>query len=118
MLATSLFSIIIVGFSIWSFLNYGIDPKHCDGNYIQPQYILQDFISSYPHLNKRYKLFLHRDHNPDKISGFPVLFLPGNAGNYKQVRSFGAVNQRVRSWEMNRLRKEIPWMDIFAGLFS
>ncbi|KAI8903193.1 hypothetical protein EDD86DRAFT_250600 [Gorgonomyces haynaldii] len=102
--------ILLFGLSFWSHLNLGIDPKRCDGNYIQPWYLPQPFVSSNPRLQQRYSLFLSRDKlSTLKLNGLPVLFIPGNAGNYKQVRSFGAVAQRVKLWE-----KTVPNMDIFT----
>jgi len=35
-----------------------------------------------------------------KFTGIPVLYLPGNAGSYKQVRSFASV--ALRKWLDNR----------------
>jgi hypothetical protein len=98
--AWSVISVIILLLSINSSLYYGLDSKHCDGNLIIPSYTVQDFKSSQENLNSRYSLIRHHENNTH-IPGYPVLFLPGNAGNYKQVRTLGSVAQRIRNWNFN-----------------
>jgi PGAP1-like protein len=92
--------IAIIAISIYSSFRYQLDPKHCDGNYIQPSYSNTGFKSKNSILNKRYTLVRHSEAGIDK-SGIPVLFLAGNAGTYKQVRSLGSVCYRIWKWEFS-----------------
>ncbi|KAJ3261327.1 GPI inositol-deacylase [Boothiomyces macroporosus] len=93
-LAVTVVSVFVLLLSIYSKFNYGIDPKHCDGTYIYPGYSLLDFKSSNPALNRRYQLYKHHEAGRD-VRGIPVLFIPGNAGNYTQVKSLGSVAYRL-----------------------
>lgn len=86
----SLAACIIVILSIYSNIYYSKDPKHCDGNYIQENYNTIQLPSTIG----RFKLKRHLESNFKK-DGIPVLFLPGNAGSYMQVRSLGAVWLRL-----------------------
>lgn len=95
----SICSIIFLSLSVWSFNNYGIDSKRCNGNYIRPDYEKIPFASKSARLNERYALYLHREAGKKGFWGQPVLFLPGNAGTYRQIRSFGAVIERVWNWK-------------------
>jgi pimeloyl-ACP methyl ester carboxylesterase len=112
--ALSVLCVAYIGVSVWSFLNYGQDPKTCDGNYIIPGYFDPEFRSSQSVLNKRYSLLLHREGARKGLSGLPVLFIPGNAGNFKQIRSFGGVAHRIARWEQERLGGPNMEIDLFA----
>ncbi|KAG8926459.1 GPI inositol deacylase [Tulasnella sp. 418] len=62
-------------------------------SYMTPSYILQSsFDSSWTHLAKRYSLWLYRETGWDseEPNGMPVLFVPGNAGSSRQVRSIAS----------------------------
>ncbi|KAI8897693.1 PGAP1-like protein-domain-containing protein [Globomyces pollinis-pini] len=109
-----LLSCLLLGVSIWSFLNYGKDLKLCDGNYIRPFYQNQNLTLNSPMnearlLDKRYTLYRMKEDNKE-FYGVPILFLPGNAGNYKQIRSFGAVAYRLWIWR----NQQVPPLDIYA----
>ena len=56
-------SSVILAAAVYSALNYGIDPKHCDGNYILPSYTTTGFKSSQKNLNDRYNLVRHHENN-------------------------------------------------------
>lgn len=85
------------------------------GHYIQPVYFKQNFTHSSIKLSQRYSLYLARNNERKVIlSGFPVLFVPGNAGNYKQVRTFIPVANRIFDWERH-LKHNVERMDVFAG---
>jgi glycosylphosphatidylinositol deacylase len=100
-IAWSVLSLMVLIISIFSTLRYGKDPKHCDGNLIVPSYTKTDFQSSLHSLNKRYTLYRHHERKANGY-GIPVLFLPGNAGNFKQVRTLGAVATRIKSWNWKK----------------
>lgn len=73
----------------------------CVMTYMYPTYIP---ISTPTHLaSPKYGLFLYHegwkkidfDDHLKKLSGVPVLFIPGNGGSYKQVRSLAAESHRA-----------------------
>lgn len=67
----------------------------CNMTYMYPTYIPIPITSSGASLAK-YGLFLYHEgwktidfkEHIQKLSGIPVLFIPGNGGSYKQVRSW------------------------------
>ncbi|XP_014758561.1 uncharacterized protein LOC100832898 isoform X4 [Brachypodium distachyon] len=76
-------------------------PNGCQMTYMYPTYIpipTPKNVSS-----DRYGLFLYHegwkqidfDEHVSKLDGIPVLFIPGNAGSYKQVRSLAAESFRA-----------------------
>ncbi|KAJ3157590.1 GPI inositol deacylase [Geranomyces michiganensis] len=77
--------------SIWSFYTRGKDPLGCEMTYMWPEYIREEAFRP----TDKYSLYLYkeadgleRERDP---TGTPVLFIPGNAGSYKQARSLGSV---------------------------
>ncbi|RYP90376.1 hypothetical protein DL770_003523 [Monosporascus sp. CRB-9-2] len=66
------------------------DVKGCRMSYMRPSYIeFNDFDTEHTRFASKYSLYLYREDGisyDGKISGIPVLFIPGNAGSYKQVR--------------------------------
>lgn len=64
-------------------------------SYMRPSYArLNDFDTEHTRFASKYSLYLYReqgimDHDT-KVRGIPVLFIPGNAGSYKQVRPIAA----------------------------
>ncbi|KAK2064306.1 PGAP1-domain-containing protein [Colletotrichum caudatum] len=71
-----------------------IDAKGCRMSYMRPSYIrLRDFDTEHTRFATKYSLYLYREQGVDderKLRGIPVLFIPGNAGSYKQVRPIAA----------------------------
>ncbi|KAL2261714.1 hypothetical protein VTK26DRAFT_3536 [Humicola hyalothermophila] len=63
-------------------------------SYMRPSYIkLDEFDTEHTRLAAKYSLYLYREQGIDhdaKVRGVPVLFIPGNAGSYKQVRPIAA----------------------------
>lgn len=50
---------------------------------------------NYTHLSAKYSLYLYREQQVDKefdSSGIPVIFIPGNAGSFRQVRALAAAS--------------------------
>lgn len=99
------------------------DPKRCDGCFINPLYVRLQFQHSNPALSKRYSIFsvqlAHRRNSLQKLNGIPVIFIPGNAGNYKQARNFVSVSNRVFNWELQRHgngqeNNDVKCIDLFA----
>ncbi|KAF8028921.1 hypothetical protein BT93_E1560 [Corymbia citriodora subsp. variegata] len=73
----------------------------CDMTYMYPTYIP---ISSQKNVSSgKYRLYLYHEgwkkidfaDHLKKLNGVPVLFIPGNGGSYKQVRSLGAESDRA-----------------------
>ena len=60
----------------------GMPPNYCEMTYMNPSY------SRIP-MDSGYGLYLYREAwvQPAQPAGYPVLFIPGNAGSYQQVRS-------------------------------
>ncbi|GAV54820.1 hypothetical protein ZYGR_0AS01430 [Zygosaccharomyces rouxii] len=78
----------------------GADSPKCHSVYMYPSYARIDgFDSNFTPLAKKYHLYLYREQGLDKepmeddsiqLDGIPILFIPGNAGSFKQVRSIAA----------------------------
>ena len=104
----------------------------CEMSYMWPSYRLLAWPDS---PSTKYRVYLYResgwDHDhvgdhprraatlPDEQpSGHPVLFLPGNAGSYQQVRSIASSATRQVWAEPGRrhehMRTAVP-LDVFAG---
>ncbi|KAJ2849407.1 GPI inositol deacylase [Coemansia brasiliensis] len=70
------------------------DRPNCAMSYSRPQYIEQtEFGRSWTRYSAKYKLFLYREGGydvHDTANRIPVLFVPGNAGSHKQVRSIAS----------------------------
>ncbi|KAK7715012.1 GPI inositol deacylase [Diaporthe eres] len=96
-LLTLLVSIIGLGFLV-AILNSSatrcLDVKGCIMSYMRPAYVkLNDFDTEHTRFGGKYSLYFYRELEVDeevKLRGTPVLFIPGNAGSYKQVRPLAA----------------------------
>ncbi|RCI13759.1 hypothetical protein L249_8083 [Ophiocordyceps polyrhachis-furcata BCC 54312] len=77
-----------------SLLRHGVEPKGCRMSYMSPSYLhFSDFDTEHTRFATKYSLYLYREQgldDDDKLHGIPVLFIPGNAGSYKQVRPIAA----------------------------
>ncbi|GAM22901.1 hypothetical protein SAMD00019534_060760, partial [Acytostelium subglobosum LB1] len=101
LLAFNVITIVVFAIAIKNIF-IDIDPNTCSMTYMQPVYYLV------PTNHTRYKLYLYRE-APSvssasnaaatqqtisrlgrSLRGMPVLFIPGNSGSYKQIRSIGA----------------------------
>ncbi|KAK4099650.1 GPI inositol-deacylase [Parathielavia hyrcaniae] len=96
-LLTLLASMIGIGFLlavIHSSTTRQLDPKGCRMSYMRPSYAkLNEFDTEHTRLASKYSLYLYREQGIDhdtKVRGVPILFIPGNAGSYKQVRPIAA----------------------------
>ncbi|OTB03311.1 hypothetical protein M426DRAFT_12670 [Hypoxylon sp. CI-4A] len=74
------------------------DPKGCRMSWMSPSYAkFSDFDTEHTRFATKYSLYLYREQgfdNGPKIRGIPVLFIPGNAGSYKQIRSIASESAR------------------------
>ncbi|KAG6109834.1 hypothetical protein E4U13_005654 [Claviceps humidiphila] len=77
-----------------SLLGDPVEAKGCRMSYMRPSYVhYSEFDTEHTRFASKYKLFLYREQGIDdehKLHGIPVLFIPGNAGSYKQVRPIAA----------------------------
>ncbi|AAS53892.2 AFR521Wp [Eremothecium gossypii ATCC 10895] len=88
----------------------GSDLPQCRSVTMYPSYALvQGFDRRFSRLGRKYHLYLYReagkdngfsDDNEIHLDGIPVLFIPGNAGTYKQVRSIAAATANLYYGEM------------------
>lgn len=82
---------------IWqSFTTTQLDPKGAAMSYMASGfYAFPDFDTEHTRFATKYSLHLYKemgiDDEDDKVKGVPILFIPGNAGSYKQVRSLASV---------------------------
>lgn len=93
-ICTTIFAFIVLATITRSFLATHIDPKGCHMSRMRPGYAkCDDFDTEHTHLASKYSLYLYREGGIDedtRVKGIPVLFIPGNAGSYKQVRPIAA----------------------------
>ncbi|KAK2787842.1 GPI inositol deacylase [Onygenales sp. PD_12] len=83
---------------IHSYITRQIDPQGCNTPRMMPTYIkLLGFDTEHTRFASKYGLYLYRERTVDQytekdigLKGVPVLFLPGNAGSYKQGRSLAS----------------------------
>ncbi|KAI8391121.1 PGAP1-like protein-domain-containing protein [Radiomyces spectabilis] len=87
-------SILGITVIIDSFQHHQRDKSGCRMSYMRPYYIKQTgFDSEMTRFAGKYGLYLYREADHDYYdypTGVPVLFIPGHAGSYKQVRSLSA----------------------------
>ncbi|KKF96383.1 GPI inositol-deacylase [Ceratocystis platani] len=73
-----------------------LDAKGCRMSFMRPGYFkFDDFDTEHTRFATKYSLYLYReglidDQNRAILKGTPVIFIPGNAGSYKQVRPIAA----------------------------
>ncbi|PHH82070.1 hypothetical protein CDD83_3378 [Cordyceps sp. RAO-2017] len=77
-----------------SLLRHEVEAKGCRMSYMRPSYVhFSHFDTEHTRFATKYSLYLYREQgidDEDKLHGIPVLFIPGNAGSYKQVRPMAA----------------------------
>jgi pimeloyl-ACP methyl ester carboxylesterase len=83
---------------LWSFASVQSLPDGqvgpgCRMSWMYPSYYRIPLDSSHSTLSGKYSLYLYREQGWDLATqprGFPVLFVPGNAGSFRQVRSLAS----------------------------
>ncbi|KAF2135520.1 uncharacterized protein K452DRAFT_239236 [Aplosporella prunicola CBS 121167] len=79
---------------VQSFFTRQLDPKGCLMSRMWAAFVqYHDFDTEHTRFASKYSLYLYREGGIDedtRVKGVPVLFIPGNAGSYKQVRSLAA----------------------------
>lgn len=93
-LVTAALGIVVLSAILRSLVSHYVEPKGCRMSYMRPSYIhYSDFDTEHTRFATKYSLYLYREQGIDdesKLRGIPVLFIPGNAGSYKQVRPIAA----------------------------
>ncbi|KAJ5099350.1 hypothetical protein N7532_006351 [Penicillium argentinense] len=85
-----------------SFTERQVGGSGCGVPMMSPTFIrMLEFDTEHTRFASKYNLFLYREEGVDPytqdnigLNGVPVLFLPGNAGSYRQVRSLAAEASR------------------------
>ncbi|CEI91944.1 hypothetical protein RMCBS344292_06220 [Rhizopus microsporus] len=74
----------------------------CDMTYIYPTYIRVEHQPKTT-FSKKYTLYLYREGfiDSEELVGVPVLFIPGQAGSYKQVRSLASESSKYSHTQKN-----------------
>lgn len=83
----------------------GPDVQQCRPVWMYPSYARIDgFDTRFTRLAHKYHLYLYREQGKDKeplngneiqLDGIPVLFIPGNAGSFKQARSIASESANI-----------------------
>ncbi|KAG8955175.1 GPI inositol deacylase [Tulasnella sp. 424] len=119
--------VIFASFQAVTYNEKHLSPQGCKMSWMSPSYVLQsNFNASWTPLAKRYTLWLYREvgwENENTLHGSPVLFIPGNAGSSRQVRSIASsairqiyTNPYVSSSEF--ANGTIAPVDVFAAEFN
>ncbi|KAL9000380.1 MAG: hypothetical protein Q9169_000897 [Polycauliona sp. 2 TL-2023] len=92
---TATFSaLLFMLYILHSFTTRQLDSKGCDMYYTRSMfYHFADFDTEHTRFASKYSLHLYREIGFDedsKVKGVPVLFIPGNAGSYRQARSLAS----------------------------
>ncbi|GAV49906.1 hypothetical protein ZYGR_0S00390 [Zygosaccharomyces rouxii] len=108
---------------------HGADSPKCHSVYMYPSYAKIDgFDSKFTSLAQKYHLYLYREQGLDtepmednsiQLDGIPVLFIPGNAGSFKQVRSIAAICSELYFASEGEIKN--PYrrnLDFFAADFN
>lgn len=108
--ATALLALAVLAAVFHSMVLYHPDTPGCEKVWMYPSYTkLNGFGKEHTRLGDKYALYLYRDdyYQRDQMNkkfvptGIPVIFIPGNAGSYKQARSIGSLAAEViaeRNW--------------------
>ncbi|KAK9463098.1 PGAP1-like protein-domain-containing protein [Lipomyces oligophaga] len=92
-------SIVVVGTLLLTLMLYSsiwlqTEFDHCQQPSFSQSYAkIKSFTAEHSRLASKYSLYLYREQSIDlsvEPTGVPVLFIPGNAGSYKQVRELAA----------------------------
>ncbi|OAX81867.1 hypothetical protein ACJ72_03792 [Emergomyces africanus] len=115
---------------VHSYMTRQIDPQGCKTPRMMPTYIkLIGFDTEHTRFASKYGLYLYRERSVDEYSeqdiglrGVPVLFLPGNAGSYRQGRSLASeaslYYQDVISHDQEKLNVGARSLDFFMADFN
>ncbi|KAI8370077.1 PGAP1-like protein-domain-containing protein [Choanephora cucurbitarum] len=74
------------------------DIQSCEMSYAYPMFFEVDRQKPESTLSKKYRLYLYREgdlDDPNRLYGIPALFIPGQAGSHKQIRSLASETTRL-----------------------
>ncbi|KAL8699261.1 MAG: hypothetical protein Q9201_006105 [Fulgogasparrea decipioides] len=93
-LTATLSAVLLMLFILHSFMTRQLDSKGCDMYYTRSLFFnFADFDTEHTRFASKYSLHLYREIGFDEdpqVKGVPVLFIPGNAGSYRQARSLAS----------------------------
>ncbi|XP_006862108.1 PREDICTED: GPI inositol-deacylase [Chrysochloris asiatica] len=100
-LAFYVFMVFMATLGLWDVF-FGFEENKCSMSYMfeYPEYQKIELPKKLAKRYPAYELYLYgegsyaEEHKILPLTGIPVLFLPGNAGSYKQVRSVGSIALR------------------------
>ncbi|PRP74622.1 hypothetical protein PROFUN_03544 [Planoprotostelium fungivorum] len=104
---------------------WGLEPNYCAMTFMFPNFVLVSEVheSRRRGICDKYGLYLYLEgygwRNPEEklreLTGVPVLFIPGNAGSHRQVRSLGAESHNIYT----QFASSFPnHLDVFAVDFE
>lgn len=104
-----------------SFVYYNNEPKNCRMSFMNPSFVhLEGFNQNHTRHHSKYSLYLYREHKVDdeKINplGIPVLFIPGNAGSFRQVRALAAESASLS--DSKPKKSTHPQFDYYTANFN
>ncbi|KAL1964403.1 hypothetical protein VTN77DRAFT_6961 [Rasamsonia byssochlamydoides] len=129
-LSVAVSGLVFLLFILHAFVHRPVGADGCDVPVMSPTYIrMVEFDAEHTRFASKYNLFLYREEGVDPytqenigLNGAPVLFLPGNAGSYKQVRSLAAEASRhyreVVQHDQERLKAGTRSLDFFMIDFN
>lgn len=105
----------------------GSDSPTCRMSYMNPAYArIKAFDESHTKYASKYSLYLYKEQHRDPIpspdeeldlNGIPILFIPGNAGSFRQVRSIAAETANVYYDEFQE-NPHVSHYDYFTADFN
>lgn len=129
-LITTALALLSLSIILRSSLKLQVDPQGCVMSMMSPTYIkLSGFDTEHSRFATKYSLYLYREEGVDEytrdnigLRGAPVLFIPGNAGSYKQVRSLSSEASRhyhnVLRHDANAVKEGVRSFDFFTIDFN
>ncbi|KAJ2494052.1 GPI inositol deacylase [Coemansia sp. RSA 2050] len=91
-----LVSVVVGAITAQSYFHGQPDVAGCAMSYSRPRFVEQtEFDDRWTRFSTKYKLYLYREGGYDAFDEafrIPILFVPGNAGSHKQVRSIASAS--------------------------
>lgn len=125
-LSTTILAFGLAATIVYAFLTRQVDPKGADMSYMRPMFVsYPEFDTEHTRFAGKYSLYLYREGGIDedaRVKGVPILFIPGNAGSYKQVRPVAAeaavyFEEHLRH-DANAIRDSTQPLDVFSVDFN
>ncbi|KAJ2725184.1 GPI inositol deacylase [Coemansia sp. Benny D115] len=115
-------SALLASLTAYSYFNGQPDTPNCAMSYSRPRFLEQtSFGKSWTRFSTKYKLYLYREGGFDVYDEpyrIPVLFVPGNAGSPKQVRSIASATTTAFIEMVGRDKKVLGQGKIGYDFFS